>query len=56
MKDDRRCEYCTYKNVRTQFSPCLGCSGNMDHLIQERKDGENYADETRHYPKGTKGK
>lgn len=46
MKDDRRCEYCTYKNVPTRFSPCLGCAGNMDHLIQERKE-KSYADETR---------
>lgn len=38
MKDDRICEYCTYKNVPTRFSPCLGCPGNMDHLIQERKE------------------
>ncbi len=34
MKDDRLCEYCTYKNVPTYFSPCLGCPGNMDKLAQ----------------------
>lgn len=41
LKDDRICEYCTYKNVPTKFSPCLGCAGNMDHLIQERKESGN---------------
>lgn len=44
MKDDRICEYCTYKNVPTQFSPCLGCAGNMDHLIK-KKDEEESEDE-----------
>lgn len=41
MKDDRVCEYCTYKNVPTRFSPCLGCPGNMDHLIQKKDEEES---------------
>lgn len=45
MKDDRVCEHCTYKNVPTRFSPCLGCSGNMDHLIQKREVSKNEPDD-----------
>ena len=36
MKDDRVCEYCTYKNVPTHFHPCLGCKeGNKDNLVKK---------------------
>lgn len=38
MKDDRVCEYCTYKHVPTAFSPCLGCkAGNMNHLVKKEE-------------------
>ena len=43
MKDDRVCEYCTYKNVPTSFSPCLGCKeGNKDNLARVKKARYEY--------------
>ena len=42
MKDDRVCEYCTYKNVPTHFSPCLGCKeGRNKDNLDKKKDEES---------------
>lgn len=38
MKNDLVCNRCTYKNVPTHFSPCLGCPQNMDRLVEKRKE------------------
>ena len=42
MKDDRVCEYCTYKNGPTHFHPCLGCKeGNKNNLVKKKdEEGE----------------
>lgn len=42
IKNDEICEYCTYKNIPTSFSPCLGCrDGNMDRLAKQSIDKED---------------
>ena len=35
MKNDLKCNGCMYKQVPSHFSPCLGCSHNMDRLAKD---------------------
>lgn len=37
MKNDLECNGCTYRQVPSHFSPCLGCSHNMDRLANVSK-------------------
>lgn len=37
MKNDLQCDRCMYKQVPSHFSPCLGCTNNMDRLANVSK-------------------
>ena len=40
MKNDINCEYCMYRQIPSQFHPCLGCKNNMD-ILKDKKKEEN---------------
>ena len=47
IKNDLVCGRCMYKNVPTNFSPCLGCNSNMDRLARpavEEKENQKVRD------------